>query len=260
MPGHDDLSLILDAAKSAGKIAARHWHNGAESWEKPGGAGPLTEADLEVDAFLLAHLQEARPSYGWLSEETTDNDARRGKKAVFIVDPIDGTRSFANGEKTWAISIAVVVDGAPVAGVVHMPLRDKTYTALHGQGAFLNGQPISAAATPRAEGGKILAARPTLSHHHWPGDLPPMARYFRSSLAYRLCLVAEGRFDAMATFRPTWEWDIAAGCLIATEAGAIVSDGQGGPISFNRLPPQAKGTLVATPKVHSALLKLRKTA
>ena len=101
----------------------------------------------------------------------------------------------------------------------------------------------------------MLAARPTMDPENWkPGRLPPIKRVFRTSLAYRLSLVAEGRFDAMLTLRNSWEWDIAAGALIAQEAGAAVSDRFGAPLRFNSARRYTRGVLLGTPAIHAALL------
>ena len=92
---------------------------------------------------------------------------------------------------------------------------------------------------------------------HWPGGVPDLKRSFRPSLAYRLCLVAQGRFDAMLAFRPTWEWDIAAGALIAARAGAVATDGAGAALLFNAADPRTNGVLVAGPGLHAELMALR---
>jgi myo-inositol-1(or 4)-monophosphatase len=84
--------------------------------------------------------------------------------------------------------------------------------------------------------------------------VPAVRRSFRPSLAYRLCLVAEGRHDAMLTFRPAWEWDIAAGALIAARAGATVTDAQGAALAFNSPGRQTPGVIAAAPLLHGALL------
>jgi myo-inositol-1(or 4)-monophosphatase len=89
----------------------------------------------------------------------------------------------------------------------------------------------------------------------WPGGVPEVKRSFRASLAYRLCLVAEGRFDGMLTLRDAWEWDIAAGALICERAGAMVTDRLGAPLLFNAAPPQAAGVVVAAPGLHGALMR-----
>jgi myo-inositol-1(or 4)-monophosphatase len=245
-----DLDLLLSAAKEAAAIACRHWRKNPRVWEK-GVDGPVSEADMEVDAFLRATLQAARPGYGWLSEETPDEPGQRDAARVFVVDPIDGTRAFIGGEATWAHSLAVVENGRPVAGVVHLPVRKKTYAAALGHGATLNGASLRSSDRQEVAGSTFLAARAAFEPQHWKGAVPQVDRAFRPSLAYRLALVAEGRFDGMLTFRPTWEWDVAAGALIATEAGARVSDRRGRPLVFNAPDPRLDGVLVAGPRLHA---------
>ena len=200
------------------------WRQTHKSWEKAAGAGPVTEADLAVDEMLKDRLLAARPTFGWLSEETDDDPSRLDKDWVFIVDPIDGTRSFMAGERTWAHSLAVAHRGKITAAVVWLPAQDKLYTAALGAGAQLNGQPIRSSHQANIQNATVLATRPNFDPEHWPQGVPPVHRHFRASLAYRLTLVAEGRFDAMLTFRNTWEWDVAAGALIVHEAGGVVTD------------------------------------
>jgi myo-inositol-1(or 4)-monophosphatase len=93
---------------------------------------------------------------------------------------------------------------------------------------------------------------------HWPAGQPPVQRSFRPSLAYRLCLVAQGRYDAMVTFRDSWEWDIAAGALIAAEAGARVTNRVGDALSFNNDRPANHGVIAAAPEAYDALIMHRK--
>lgn len=251
MPG-SDLDLLLAAAREAETIALAHWRKAPKVWEK-GKEGPVSEADFAVDAFLRDHLRAARPGYGWLSEETPDVPAERAASRVFIVDPIDGTRAYIAGEATWAHSLAVVEDGRPVAAVVHLPVRKKTYAAALGHGATLNGAPLRASDRAEVAGSTFLAARVSFEAQHWKGPVPQVDRAFRPSLAYRLALVGEGRFDGMLTLRPTWEWDVAAGALIVTESGAAVSDRHGRPLAFNNPDPRLDGILAAGPALHAAV-------
>jgi len=253
-----DLPLLLDAAREAGRIARRFWDRGTEAWEKPGGQGPVTEADLTVDAFLRDRLCEARPGYGWLSEESKDDISRLSCRRVFVVDPIDGTRGFANGEATWAVSVALVEDGLPVAAVVHLPVRGKTYWAAQGHGTFFNGHPVTVSDRDRLEGAHVLANGFAMDPQFWPGGVPPVSRAYRSALSYRLALVAEGRFDAMLTVRDTWEWDIAAGTLLVLEAGGRVSDMHGGPVVFNTLGRHSSGLIAGSPAMHDGLMRHRR--
>jgi myo-inositol-1(or 4)-monophosphatase len=238
-----DLDLLTQAALQAGDIARRYWRADPKVWEK-GKDGPVSEADFEVDAYLRQTLRAERPAYGWLSEETEDSRSNRAD-TMFVVDPIDGTRAFIAGESTWAHSIAVVQGGKPVAGVVYLPVHEKLYAGALGHGATLNGAQIAASERTDLEGASFLANKAAFEPGHWRGASPEVVRAFRPSLAYRMALVAEGRFDGMLTLRPTWEWDIAAGAIIATEAGARVGDRSGHDLRFNNADPRTDGMLAA---------------
>lgn len=256
MPAHD-LALLTDAARAAGRIALAFWKQSPATWDKGGGHGPVTEADLAVNAMLEARLREARPDYGWLSEESADTADRLGRDRVFVVDPIDGTRAFIAGEESFAHSLAVVEHGEVTAGVVYLPALDRLYTASRGGEALCDGQPIRASTQAGIEGAQVLCNASSLAAEHWPGGVPDLRRSFRASLAYRLCLVAEGRWDGMILIRDAWEWDVAAGTLIALRAGATVSDARGAPLRFNAAPPLAAGVLAGAPGLHQALLARR---
>ena len=249
-----DLALLERAAQKAAAVAVPFWGKSPKSWEKSGGAGPVTEADLAADATLRSFLLEARPEYGWLSEETEDNLSRLKHERVFIIDPIDGTRAFMAGERTWAHSLAVSYGGMITAAVVFLPLRDEMFSAALGQGAWLNGAPIHVSSTSRLTNADVLSPRCDLKPEHWRRDVPAIKHHFRPSLAFRLALVGQGRFDAMMTLRDTWEWDVAAGTLIVTEAGGHVSDRHGAAITFNQLSPTLPGLIAGTPRVQRALL------
>ena len=249
-----DLSLLIDAARAAGRIACGYAGPEARRWDKPEGAGPVTEADLAVNAMLEDRLRGARPDYGWLSEESEDSAERLARERVFIVDPIDGTRSFAAGEESWAHALAVAERGVVTAAVVYLPMRNLLYSAARGAGARLNGAPIAASAQRDLGAAEILATRPNLEARHWRGGAAPtFRRAYRPSLAYRMALVAQGRYDGMLTLRPSWEWDIAAGELILSEAGAICTDRQGAPLSFNNAWPQVDGVVAAGRAIHARL-------
>lgn len=250
-----DLALLAEAAEGAAEIALSHWRQDPKVWDKPGDEGPVTEADLAVDAYLSERLRAARPGYGWMSEETPDDLAARAADTLFIVDPIDGTRAYARGEPIWAHSLAVVHAGRPVAAVVHLPAEGMRYAAAAGHGATRDGAPIAPVAAPPAlDTADMLVTRPNLAAGLWRGPVPSLARHFRPSLAYRIALVAEGRFDGMLTLRDSWEWDVAAGALIAEEAGARVTDRAGRPLSFNSSGRKTAGVLAAPPTLHAETL------
>ncbi|MFK7744738.1 MAG: inositol monophosphatase [Roseobacter sp.] len=249
-----DLALLTDAIKMAGRVATSFVGQDTGKWDKPGGAGPVTEADLAVNAYLEAVLKQARPDYGWLSEETEDNPARLQCARVFIIDPIDGTRSFVEGSNTWAHSIAVAENGIITAGAIYLPLRGLLYTAAKGQGAFLNGTPLTVTTRDSLNGAEVLATKPVIAPEHWQDGVPGFTRSHRPSLAYRLGLVGEGRFDAMLTFRPTWEWDVAAGALIVEEAQGLCTDKSGAPLLFNNPTAQLNGMVASGPALHRQIM------
>ncbi|MAC79597.1 MAG: 3'(2'),5'-bisphosphate nucleotidase CysQ [Rhodobacteraceae bacterium] len=249
-----DLALLIDAARAAGDVARRYTGPTAQSWDKPGGAGPVTEADLAVNDTLAQILLPARPAYGWLSEESPDTPDRLSADKVFIVDPIDGTRSFIEGATTWAHALAVAERGVVTAAVIYLPMLDRLYAAATGQGATANGAPIAPSRQPVLAEATVLAARPALESRHWINGAPKFRREYRPSLAYRMATVAEGRFDGMLTLRQSWEWDVAAGDLILREAGARVTDRTGQPLRFNNPHPAVDGVLAGGAAVHAGLL------
>ncbi len=231
----------------------RYWRAEPKVWEKTD-QGPVSEADIAVNDMLQERLCGARPAYGWLSEESPDTAERLQIDQLFIVDPIDGTRAFIAGEKHFSHSLAIVRAGVVVAGVVHVPALAQTYAAEIDGPALLNGDPIQPRHAARIDDANLLMSKAVLTPEHWHGPVPALRRSFRSSIAYRLCLVADGSFDGMINLRDSWEWDIAAGHLIAARAGAMVTDRDGGPILFNT--PQAKsaGILAAPPVLHDSLM------
>ena len=249
-----DLALLTRAAWSAAETATRYIGGTMNVRHKAADGSPVTDADMAVNAVLEELLRSARPDYGWLSEESADDPARLGAERVFIVDPIDGTRSFIEGSDSWAHSLAVAQDGEITAAVVFLPMRERFYSAALGEGTRLNDVPVHASGVATLETAQVLATKPSMQPDHWRSPMPELQRSHRPSIAYRLGLVAEGRFDAMLTLRPSWEWDIAAGALLLSEAGAMISDRSGQPIRFNAPHPKHDGVVAANPALHGKIL------
>lgn len=253
MPGRD-LDLLIDAARQAGDIALRYFRNAPKVWEKPDDAGPVTEADLAINEMLLGVLRDARPDYGWLSEESPDDPARLETRRCFIVDPLDGTRAFIDGQSGFAHSLAIADQGQVTAGVVYLPELGLLYTATADGPATCNGQAL-VPTDGTLDGASLLGGRNLLDATHWQGGVAPaMTRAFRPSLAWRLCLIAEGRFDVTLSLRRTWEWDVAAGCLIARRAGCGVSDMLGAAPLFNNSRGFVDGIVVAGPQRQAEII------
>jgi myo-inositol-1(or 4)-monophosphatase len=251
----DDLELIRDAAREAGELANRLRTEGLQVEYKTADSTPITNADLAADAFLKERLLGARPDYGWLSEETADDPARLAKRRLFVVDPIDGTRAFLRDRPWWAVSIAVVEDHRPIAGVVFAPQVAETYAARAGAGATLNGAPIHASGVRAIEDCGMVGDPRMFQHPAWPIPWPQMRIEQRNSTAYRMCLVAAGAFDAAVALVAKHDWDLAAADLIATEAGCFVGDHLGRPFAYNGEKPVQRSLVVAAPELAPLILE-----
>ncbi|PVM72954.1 3'(2'),5'-bisphosphate nucleotidase CysQ [Caulobacter radicis] len=248
-----DLDLILDAAREAGALALAARARGVKIWSKEGGS-PVTDADLAVDALLKERLGAARPDYGWLSEETVDDPARLATARQFVVDPIDGTVAFMKDKPWFAVSVAVVENGRPIAGVVHAPALDETYAAMLGGGATLNGAALTPSLSTTLDGAAMLGDARMFAHPAWPTPWPEMRVEARNSIAYRICLVAAGAFDAAIALTPKSEWDLAAADLICGEAGALLTDHLGRKFAYNRPNPTVPSLVCANRALHPLIL------
>jgi myo-inositol-1(or 4)-monophosphatase len=245
----EDLDLLEAACRAGGEIARRRFQEGCKSWSKQGGS-PVTEADLEVDAYLRRTLTAARPDYGWLSEESVDDRKRLNHPVLFIVDPIDGTVAFLKGRPHFTICAAIVEDGVPVAGVVYNPLLDHLYKARLGGGAFRNDDPIHVGARHGLTDCAMLGDRNTLGAPPWP----QMRIETRNSVAYRVALVADGSFDATVSLSAKRDWDLAAADIILREAGGRITDRSGAPLRYNGPEARQSTMIAAGPILHAEIL------
>ena len=233
---HDLQELIRVAAVEAGTLALRWFRPGertsARIWTKAR-SSPVTQADMEVDAYLRRRLAAAGDEFGWLSEETADSPERLERQLVFVVDPIDGTRAFLEGDPRWCVSIAVIGEGAPVAAVVHAPALALTHEAtLHGR-ALLNGASIKASSLASLSKARVAGPRFMLEALSRSGaQILPVAKI--PSLAHRLCKVADGSLDAALASEDAHDWDIAAAHLIIERAGGRLGDLEGASPRYNR--------------------------
>ena len=236
-----DLQLIIDAAREAGALAQQLRRDGLDVQYKEGDS-PVTNADLATDALIKQRLTTARPDYGWLSEEATDDHRRFSSRRTFVVDPIDGTRGFLDGSSTWCVSVAVVDAGQPVAGVLECPARSETFSASAGGRARCNGKVIrvrEAGEHPEVSGNKPMIDAMPLP---WRDSFRRVA--YVPSLAYRIAQVAAGNLDATFIKQDSHDWDLAAADLILSRAGGALVTLDGEPLSYNR-PTVSHETLAA---------------
>ena len=255
------LSAITEtlraAAFAAGEIAMRHFRPGGQTSariEYKQGGSPVTEADIAVNASLQAALAAAYPDIGWFSEESAQSPERTGMRRLFIVDPIDGTRAFIEGNPNWVMSLALVEDGVPVAAVLHGPAIGLTLTATRGIGSMANGEKISqrmlvndppVAAGPKPMLDSFEARGLALTRHP---KIP--------SLALRLALVATGALDLAVASKNSHDWDIAAADLILAEAGIGLTDFSGRRPVYNRADPVHPPLVAGLDSLRARLLAL----
>lgn len=255
MSGLDPLAVerARAAVLAAGAIAMRYFRQKHARWEK--GPGQIvTEADIAVDRFLHAQLCRDPATDGWLSEEAEDDRLRLERRRVWVVDPIDGTRSFAEGTPEFTICVALLVEDEPVLGFVHNPATAELFEARRGEGAFLNGVPMRATDVAVLAGARIVASKFETRRRGFGAFLPTAELSSLGSLAYKLALVAAGRFDGYLSWRLTHDWDIAAAVLLLAEAGALITEADGAPIRLNRPEPRHRGLLAAGRALHAPLL------
>lgn len=241
-----ELRILSDAMCLAGAEALRSASDGFEVYTKPD-RSPVTSADLAINKILHAHLLDAFPEDGWLSEESPDDLARLQKRRIWVIDPIDGTKAFISREPEFCISVALVEDGRPVVAAVFNPSSDELFAAMKGGGLLLNHEPISAKTDQRDQSLVIALSPWELRIGRFQSiEAFAVSRPMRS-IAWALALAASGRIHAVATLEPQNEWDVAAGALLIEEAGGTMSDGSGQDLTFNRTVPRYEGIIAAHP-------------
>jgi myo-inositol-1(or 4)-monophosphatase len=275
-----DLELAFRMAQLAGQEVMRYFGRPQEVVEKAPGQ-PVTPADLVADRLLRQELLAVRPGYGWLSEETADRPDRLAAGRVWIVDPIDGTRSFIAGRPEFAISIGLAEAGRAVAGVVLNPATAEIFWAVRGSGAYLarlpdlsraggatvgvdelSEPPRRLAVTKRTLADEVVlfASRSELragEFDPWGGAAGEAGRWRIEpvgSTAYKLVRVAAGTGDIFLSRGPKSEWDICAGALIVEDAGGRATDLRGDIFHYNRPDPRVHGILATNGRVHDEFL------
>jgi myo-inositol-1(or 4)-monophosphatase len=251
LPTLPDLERL---ARQAGAIL-RAGYEGEHQVDYKGSIDLVTEVDHQSEAFLLDEIRRKYPGHGIVSEEAgrlpgSDRDC-------WYIDPLDGTVNYAHGIPIFTVSIAYAHKGAVMLGAVYDPLRDELYSAEHGQGARRNGDPIGISSVSEIRRSLLVTGFAYDVATSARNNLDNFARFMRLSQGVRrlgsaaldLCYIASGRFDGY------WElslnpWDLAAGGLIASEAGALVTDLTGGP---DYLAPPC-GILAAPPALHAKML------
>lgn len=246
--------VLHDIIQKAGEIALSFYGKDPEKWAKED-KSPVSEADISVNQFIIENLQKARPSYGYLSEESVDDPARLTCQKTWIIDPIDGTRAFLEGRPHWTISVALVEKNKPILASVFNPVSNEFFHAHIGGGAHLNKARIEVSNISEIEDSRLLINPRVFNQAKWKAPWPKFHEQSRSSMAYRLCLVAAGIFDGAVALSRKSDWDLAAADLLVREAGGIVTDHLGCGLSYNMKNTRHPTTVCAGPRLHAALLK-----
>ncbi len=243
------VPALVEITRAAGDLALGFFRPGAKTSaaiSKKAGGSPVTEADHAVNRYLEQKLRGLLPDAAWLSEESTDSAERLGQDVVFVIDPIDGTRGFAAGEKAWAVAVAVVYRRRPGIGIVHAPALGETYLAVKNGGAQLNGRDIRCSERKGLDASALVGGPLSMaSELRGVGlefDLLPKI----PSLALRIAKVAAGTLDAGLVSANSNDWDLAAADLILNEAGGRLTSLYGRELLYNRAETQ-HGELIAGP-------------
>jgi myo-inositol-1(or 4)-monophosphatase len=227
-----DAALLAETVREAGALAKAMFRTELNQWTK-GASSPVSEADIAVNDLLEARLRGATPDYGWLSEESADDATRLSRRLTWVVDPIDGTRNYLNGNDEWCVSVALVEDASPVLAAVFAPVSDEFFFAVRGQGTTLNGIKVHAAGGTALDFARMAGPKPMVERLNTRGgDIKLHPRI--GSLALRICRVANGGLDAAFAGGASHDWDLAAADLIVQEADGRMSDLSGDPILYNR--------------------------
>lgn len=263
MASRTDLELALAATHAAGESVMGSFRSGLEVRHKSPDQ-PVTDADMEADRILRERLRGERPDYGWLSEESVDKPDRLERSRVWVVDPLDGTRSFIAGYREFTVSVALVEDGESVVGVIYNPARDEVYWATRGGGAYrarhwaggpAGGTVMSVADPPEGRTPALLASRSEIAAEEFTTFSADWHIRPCGSTAYKLAGVACGAGDAFISRGPKSEWDVAAGSLIVAEAGGRATDLRGQPLRYNRPDPRVHGVVAAPTRLHGELVE-----
>lgn len=242
-------------ARAAGAIQRAKYETNVKV-ELKGSINLVTEVDLECERLITDALRNEYPGHNVVAEEGTDTNT--GSGYTWYIDPLDGTTNYAHGVPVFGPSIALVKDGEPLAGAVYDPMRDEMFSAVKGEGAYLNGARMKVSGTARLEGAVLATGFPyeikTLKKNNIENfnRVAPQCQAVRrcGAAAIDLAWTARGRFDGF------WEqylyaWDMAAGALLVTEAGGLITGMNG-----QKLDLLGKHIIAATPGIHANLLKL----
>ena len=241
-PGNQLLSVAVEAAKAGGEILMSYFRQGVSIRCKGGESADLvSEADVNAEQAVIRIIHQTFPDHAILGEESaTETDPN--SPALWVIDPLDGTTNFLHNVPHFAVSIGYFEYGQPVCGVIWNPARVDLYTAWKGHGATHNGRAIRVSPSDRLDESLIGTGFPVKRDAKIDATLGAIEELFGlnihcirrfGSAALDLCQVASGLYGAYFEYQLS-AWDFAAGMLIVQEAGGLVTNGRGEPLTLKR--------------------------
>ena len=194
---------------------------------------PVTEADLKINEFLKDFFKKTTPNFGWLSEESYDDGSRLKSEYFWCLDPIDGTRSFINKKPEYTISLALFRNSNPIIGLLLNPETNELFFAKKNNGAFCNGKKISVGKKTKINLCKYAISSSEIKKLSDLNVVNNCNIVSMGSIAYKIALVAKGKFDIAISFTKKNDWDLAAADIILQEAGGMTNQIIGGKIKYN---------------------------
>jgi myo-inositol-1(or 4)-monophosphatase len=253
----NDVEIAIEAARRGAAVLLRYWQQlGKEDADLKSRHDWVSDADRQSEAAIVQCLRELAPGDGILGEEGTSREGTTSR--TWVIDPLDGTSNYLQHFPMWCVSIGLRSGDESIAAVIYEPLRELFFTAQRGSGAFRNGQRIRVSNQVGVDGSFLATGFPFRAQEYVSvyvkifEDVIRRAKGVRrgGSAALDLAYTAAGIFDGFFELHLA-AWDVAAGALLVTEAGGVVSDFSGGQRWFDR------GNIIgAPPAVHEELLRM----
>lgn len=254
------LEVALTMCRDAGKVLLEHFDRGEQNTRSKGRGNVVTDADMAAEALILDRLREEYPEHAILSEESGAETRMEDTPWLWVVDPLDGTRNFASGIPHFAVNVALCYGADPVVGVTYDPIRNERFWAVRGRGAHLNDRPLRASAAPTVAA-SVMGIDLGYDDARAIALLDLVRQIFPAVESVRMmgsgalgvAYAAAGRYD-LYVHHFLYPWDVAPGILLMREAGGVITDRDGGPVSIG-----SEGIIAGSEAAHADFLQLAAT-
>ena len=264
-----ELSVALELAREAGAVILDLYEGPLDIQQKTGANDrePVTQADTLANEIIVQRLGREFPHDGILAEESVDTVRRLGKSRVWMIDPLDGTTGFIDGNGDFAVQIGLTENGECVLGVVYQPLTGVLYRAVRGGGAWIERPEFAPEKAQVSDHAEISAMRLAASRSHRSPRMDTVVEAFglkeeirRGSVGIKVGLIVERQCDLYVHLSPrTKQWDTCAPEIILREAGGTITDLFGRPLSYNQAEVQNRNGVVASNgAAHARIIELLK--